>query len=97
VDIQLDLALDGADAEELEAATRDLQRELGELVDVSLPDAEPAPAGTRAVEVDALGSLVMKVDSAAVGPVARRPGGDLDRRPGGGRCGVIGFRARSQP
>ena len=34
MDIQLDLALEGADAEELDEAARDLQRELSELVDV---------------------------------------------------------------
>ena len=82
MDIQLDLALDGADAEELDEATRDLQRELSELVDVERPAAGEAPEGTRAVEVAALGSLVMKVGSAAVGPVARVLQGWLARRSG---------------
>jgi hypothetical protein len=81
VNIQLDLALAGADSEELDEATRSLQRELSELVDVERPAAE-APPGARAVEVAALGSLVMKVGSAAVGPVARVLQGWLARRSG---------------
>jgi hypothetical protein len=82
VDIQLDLALDGADAEELDAATRDLARELSELdVEISRPASE-APPGTRAIEVAALGSLVMKLGSGAVAPVARVLQGWLARRSG---------------
>jgi hypothetical protein len=83
VDIQLDLALAGADAEEVDEATRDLQRELSELdVEVSRRAAGDPPPGTRAIEVAALGSLVMKVGSTAVGPVARVLQGWLARRSG---------------
>jgi hypothetical protein len=82
VDIQLDLALAGADAEELDEATRDLQRELAELVDVARPAGSEPPDGARAVEVAALGSLVMKVGSAAVAPVARVLQAWLARRSG---------------
>jgi hypothetical protein len=81
VNIQLDLALEGADSEELDEATRSLQRELSELVDVERPAGE-APPGTRAVEVAALGSLVLKLGSSAVAPVARVLQGWLARRSG---------------
>ena len=81
-DLHLELALDGADAEELDEATRDLQRELSELdIEVSRPTSE-APPGTRAVEVAALGSLVVKAGSAALAPVARVLQGWLARRSG---------------
>ena len=82
MNIQLDLALAGADAEELDEATRDLQRELDELVDVSRPAASEPPEGARAVEVAALGSLVLKLGSSAVAPVARVLQGWLARRSG---------------
>lgn len=83
MDIQLDLALEGADAEELDQAARDLQRELGELdVDVERrADGEPPP-GARGVEVAALGSLMMRVGATAVAPVARVLQDWLARRSG---------------
>jgi hypothetical protein len=83
--LRLDLALDGdAGAEELDAATRDL---LGELRALDVDSAErasggPAPEGARAVEVALLGSLVVKLGQAAVGPVARVLQDWLARRSG---------------
>ena len=72
----------GLGAEGLDEATRDLQRELSELdIEVSRPTSE-APPGTRAVEVAALGSLVVKAGSAALAPVARVLQGWLARRSG---------------
>jgi hypothetical protein len=69
--VDLDLG-PGADAEELDDAARDLLRELREL-DVEAVERVregSAPAGTRAVEVAALGSLVVTLGKAALGPVA---------------------------
>ena len=71
--LRLDLALGGdADAEEVDAATADLLRELRELdvESVERPSGGPAPAGSRAVELAALGALVIKLGGAAVGPLA---------------------------
>ena len=83
--LRLDLALDGdAGAEELDAATADLLRELREL-DVDSAErvaGGPAPEGTRALEVALLGSLVVKLGQAAVGPVARVLHDWLARRSG---------------
>ncbi len=82
-DLHVELALDGADAEELDEATRDLQRELSELdVEVERPASGEPPEGARAIEVAALGSLVMKIGSGAVSPVARVLQGWLARRSG---------------
>lgn len=83
--LRLDLALDGdAGAEELDAATADLLRELREL-DVDSAERVPggrAPEGTRALDVALLGSLVIKLGQAAVGPVARVLHDWLARRSG---------------
>jgi len=53
----------GADAEDVAEATRQLRRELLELdVDsVEIPRSEDPPPGTRAVEVAALGALVVTI------------------------------------
>jgi hypothetical protein len=83
IDVQVDLGLgDGADAEELDEAARDLLRELRELdvESVERPSAGPVPPGARAVEVAALGTLVVKLGGAALGPVARVLQGWLSRR-----------------
>jgi len=83
--LRLDLMLgEDAAAEELDAAAADLQRELRELdVDsVERPAGGPAPAGSRAVEVAALGALVVKLGGAAVGPLARVLQDWLARRSG---------------
>ena len=72
--LRLDLMLgEDAGAEELDAATAGLLRELRELdVDsVERPSGGPAPEGSRAIEVAALGALVVKLGGAAVGPLAR--------------------------
>jgi len=83
--LRLDLALGGdAGAEEIDEATAALLRELREL-DVDSAErvsGGPAPAGTRAVEVALLGSLVLKLGQAAVGPVARVLQDWLARRSG---------------
>jgi hypothetical protein len=83
--LRLDLALDGdAGAEELDAATADLLRDLREL-DVDSAERVPggrAPEGTRALEIALLGSLVVKLGQAAVGPVARVLHDWLARRSG---------------
>jgi hypothetical protein len=83
--LQLDLGLgEGADAEELDEATAALLRELREL---EVDSAErvaggPAPEGARAIEVALLGSLVIKLGQAAVGPIARVLQDWLARRSG---------------
>jgi hypothetical protein len=84
IDVVVDLGLGAsADAEELDAATRDLLRELGELdVEVARAEAGPAPEGARAIDVLALGTLVLKVGAKAYGPVARVLQGWLSRRSG---------------
>jgi hypothetical protein len=73
-----------ADAEELDAATADLLRELRELdVDaVERPSGGPAPPDSRALEVAALGALVVKLGQGAVGPLARVLQDWLARRSG---------------
>jgi hypothetical protein len=83
--LRLDLMLgEDADAEELDAATAGLLAELRELdVDaVERPSGGPAPEGSRAVELAALGALVVKLGGAAVGPLARVLQGWLARRSG---------------
>jgi hypothetical protein len=84
VDIQVDVGLGGdASAEELDDATRSLQRELAELdVEVGRPSAGPPPPGARAVDVAALGSLAIKLGSSALTPFARVLHGWLARRSG---------------
>jgi hypothetical protein len=81
--VDLDLG-PGADAEELDEAARDLLRELRE-IDVESAEriAEgPPPAGTRAVEVAALGSLLVTLGRSALGPVAGVLQGWLARHSG---------------
>src|SRR3954452_16541573 len=83
--LQLDLALgDDADAEELDAATTDLLRELRELDVDSAERAQggPAPAGARALDVAILGTIVVKLGKAAAGPLAKVLQDWLARRSG---------------
>jgi hypothetical protein len=83
--LQLDLALgDDADAEELDAATSDLLRELRELDVDSAERATggPAPAGTRAIDVAILGTIVIRLGKAAAGPLAKVLQDWLARRSG---------------
>jgi hypothetical protein len=84
IDVVVDLGLGAsADAEELDQATRDLLRELGELdVEVSRAEGGPAPDGARVADVLALGTLMLKVGAKAYGPVARVLQGWLSRRSG---------------
>jgi hypothetical protein len=83
LDLRLELGLDGAGAEELDEATLALARELAELdVEVERPSAGAAPDGSRAIEVAALGSLVVKLGTGAVAPVARALQAWLARRSG---------------
>jgi len=83
-DLRLDLGLGtGADAEELDAAARDLMRELVELdVVVSRPSAGDAPAGARAIELATVGALVVKYGAHALAPLAKVLQGWLARRSG---------------
>jgi hypothetical protein len=71
--LRLDLDLGpGAGAQELEDAAGDLLRELREL-DVESVERVPAgapPPGSRAIEVAALGSVVVTLGKAAVGQLA---------------------------
>jgi hypothetical protein len=83
--LRLDLLLgQDAGAEEVDAAAGDLLRELRELdvESVERPSGGPAPDGSRAVELAALGALVIKLGGAAVGPVARVLQAWLARRSG---------------
>jgi hypothetical protein len=83
--LQLDLALgEDADAEELDAATTDLLRELREL-DVDSADRAQGgrpPAGARAIDVAILGTIVLKLGRTAVGPLAKVLQDWLARRSG---------------
>jgi hypothetical protein len=84
VDVRVDLDL-GADAgaEELDEATRDLLRELGELdVEASRVSAGPPPPGARAGDVIALGMLLLEFGATAIGPVAAVLQAWISRRPG---------------
>jgi hypothetical protein len=83
--VRLDLLLgEDAGAEEVDAATADLLRELRQLdvESVERPSGGPAPEGSRAVEVAALGALVVKLGGAAVAPLARALQDWLARRSG---------------
>jgi hypothetical protein len=66
--LRIEVALpDGADAEELDEATRALRGELLELdVDAVERPAEPAPAGARAVDAAVLGTLVVGLGRSAL-------------------------------
>jgi hypothetical protein len=83
--LRLDLALGGdAGAEELDAATADLLRELR---DLEIDSAErvsggPAPDGSRALDVALLGSIALRLGRSAVGPLARVLQDWLARRSG---------------
>jgi hypothetical protein len=85
VSLRIDLDLgSGADAEEVDAAAGDLLRELRELdVDAAgRAPAAPAPEGTRGAELAALGSLVVTLGRAAIGPLAGVLQAWLERRSG---------------
>jgi hypothetical protein len=64
---------DDAGADELDEATAGLLRELRDLdVDsAERPAGGPPPEGARAVEVAILGTIVLKLGRAAVGPLAK--------------------------
>jgi Effector Associated Constant Component 1 len=83
--LRVDLGL-GADAgaDEVDSATADLLRELRELdvESVERPSGGPPPEGSRAVELAALGALVVKLGGAAVGPLAHVLQSWLARRSG---------------
>src|SRR5687768_15176893 len=71
IGLRLEVGLEpDADAAELEHATSQLRTELLEL-DVDRVDqpSEPAPAGTRGLDVAALGTLVVAAGRGAIGPV----------------------------
>ena len=82
--LQLDLALEGADAEELDEATRDLQRELSEL-DVEVASGRRGRAARRARARSRSPRSARWCSSSArsaVAPVARVLQGWLARRSG---------------
>jgi hypothetical protein len=68
-EIRLQLAEDGADAERLDALTGYLRRELLQLdvEEVSRVQAGDVPPGARAIDVLALGGLVVSLGRAATG------------------------------
>jgi hypothetical protein len=68
-EIRLQLAEDGADAERLDALTGYLRRELLQLdvEEVSRVQAGEVPPGARAIDVLALGGLVVSLGRAATG------------------------------
>jgi hypothetical protein len=68
-EIRLKLAEDGADAERLDALTGYLRRELLQLdvEEVSRVQAGDVPPGARAIDVLALGGLVVSLGRAATG------------------------------
>jgi hypothetical protein len=67
--VGLQLGEEGADAERLDALTGRLRQELLQLDvdDVQRAAAGPAPDGARAVDVAAIGALVVSIGSTAVG------------------------------
>lgn len=67
--VNLRLAEDGADAQRLDDVTGMLRRELLDLDvdDVRRPTAGPAPDGSRALDVAALGALVVTLGHTATG------------------------------
>jgi hypothetical protein len=67
--VGLQLGEEGADAERLDALTGRLRQELLQLDvdDVQRTTAGPAPDGARAVDVAAIGALVVSIGSTAVG------------------------------
>jgi hypothetical protein len=83
VTLQIGLGED-ADAEELDAATAGLLRELRDLdVDsAERPAGGPPPEGARAIETAILGTIVLKLGRAAVGPLAKVLQDWLARRSG---------------
>jgi hypothetical protein len=68
-EVKIQLSEDGADAERLDALTGYVQRELLQLdvEDVSRPQAGDVPPGARALDVLALGALVVSLGRTAAG------------------------------
>ena len=72
--LRLDIGLEpDAEAAELEVAAAQLREELLALdvAAVKRAPGEPPPPGTRAIEVAALGTLIVELGRSAVGPVLR--------------------------
>lgn len=67
VELEVELSAEESDAEELDRLTRTLQRQLLELdvQGVKRPVAGDVPAGTRAVEVAAIGTLIVALAKTA--------------------------------
>ena|SRR2546429_2792057 len=84
-DVRIELAVDSAEAEELDRLTANLRRELLQLDidDVTRLREGPPPPGARAVELVALGSLIVAVGKAAgaLAGVVRAVQGWLGRKP----------------
>ena len=83
LELRIDVGVEpDADALELDEETIELRREFLELdVDaVERPAAGPPPEGARAVEVALLGTLLVKVGQAAVGPLVDAIAAWMSRR-----------------
>jgi hypothetical protein len=84
-EVRIELAVDDAEAEELDRLTANLRRELLQLDidDVTRLREGPPPPGARAVELVALGSLIVAVGKAAgaLAGVVRAAQGWLGRKP----------------
>jgi len=81
--LRVDIGLDpDADATELDQETLQLREELLELnVDaVNRPSAGPPPQGTRAVEAAVLGTLLVELGRAVLGPAVQAIAGWVARR-----------------
>jgi hypothetical protein len=83
--VQLTVGIDvgpGAEAAELDEATRQLREELLQLdvEDVTRP-AEAAPAGARGVDVGALGTLLVTAGQSAITAIVGTLGSWLSRHP----------------
>ncbi|HEX2412654.1 MAG TPA: hypothetical protein VHJ39_15915 [Solirubrobacteraceae bacterium] len=82
IGLRLEVALEpDADAAELEHATSQLREELREL-DLERVDrpTEPAPPGSRGLDVAALGTLIVGAGRGAIGPVLTNASREDQRR-----------------
>jgi hypothetical protein len=82
-DLLIELSLEGGDAVELDELTRQLQSEVGELNVDSVEQVSTgiAPAGTKAVDMAAIGQMAVTLAPAVIPPLFDLLKSWIDRKP----------------